>query len=67
MNGGSKRMQRAEVDHEDSARQMRTFLLRAEEDKRRLAQRIEKLIVNGIKSILRPSFFKFLHLHNLKY
>ncbi|VUZ47119.1 unnamed protein product, partial [Hymenolepis diminuta] len=39
-------MHQAETDLEENARQIRTFLLRAEEDKRRLAQRIDKLIAN---------------------
>ncbi|VDN97278.1 unnamed protein product [Rodentolepis nana] len=36
----------AEADLDENARQVRTFLLRAEEDKRRLAQRIDQLITN---------------------
>ncbi|KAM3187808.1 hypothetical protein ACTXT7_001585 [Hymenolepis weldensis] len=46
MNSGYRSMHQAETDLEENARQIRTFLLRAEEDKRRLAQRIDKLIAN---------------------
>lgn len=47
VNGGYRSVHQAETDLEENARQIRTFLLRAEEDKRRLAQRIDKLIANG--------------------
>ena len=40
-------MQQNGVDFEEAAREVRTFLLRAEEDKKRLMQRIEKLTANG--------------------
>ncbi len=35
------------VQCQEKTRELRTFLLRAEEDKKRLAQRIEKLTGNG--------------------
>lgn len=40
-------MQQNGVDFEEAAREVRNFLLRAEEDKKRLMQRIEKLTANG--------------------
>ncbi len=40
-------MRQNEVDSDEAAREVRSFLLRAEEDKKRLSQRIEKLTANG--------------------
>uniref|UniRef100_A0A5K3FC40 Cytospin-A n=2 Tax=Mesocestoides corti TaxID=53468 RepID=A0A5K3FC40_MESCO len=39
-------MRRNETDLDEGVREVRGFLLRAEEDKKRLAQRIEKLVAN---------------------
>ncbi|VDM35226.1 unnamed protein product [Hydatigera taeniaeformis] len=47
LNGELKSMQQNEADFENAAREVRTFLLRAEEDKKRLMNRIEKLTANA--------------------
>ncbi|KAL5111956.1 hypothetical protein TcWFU_004367 [Taenia crassiceps] len=46
LSGELRSMQQNEVDFENAAREVRTFLLRAEEDKKRLMNRIEKLTAN---------------------
>ncbi|VDK20611.1 unnamed protein product [Taenia asiatica] len=46
LNGELKSMQQNEAEFENAAREVRTFLLRAEEDKKRLMNRIEKLTAN---------------------
>ncbi|EUB64513.1 Centrosomal protein [Echinococcus granulosus] len=56
LNDELRSMQQNEVDFENAARDVRTLLLRSEEDKKHLMNRIEKLTANGI-TVIQSSLF----------